>query len=158
MLIIITIIASAIASSIVINENYWQRTEKIAHFHGKIDTSMKIIDIDLGNLSCGECFETKEYRITIPLYQTENISIWLGDIDRCSFGIFNHFYLKGYLIDPEGQKIKNISADLAHSEIQISYCEPGSTLVFTIQGQVGYPKYPDKISLDDLYLVMHQET
>lgn len=145
--------ASIVTSSIAINENNWGRTKKIAHFHGKINTS-KILDINLGNLSCGECFETDTYNITFPINKIENITIWLGDEKWCSFGIFEHFYIRGSLITPDGL-IENISVDLAHDNLYICNCKPGTLLVFKIKGQVGYPEYSEEINLDNLYLVLH---
>ena len=158
-LLIAIIIAVAITvSSIAIGEN-WGKTERIAHFHGKINPATEKININLGNLSYGEWFETKSYSVKLPLFEKKNVTIWLGDTDWCSFGVFNHFYIEGYLANQDNQKMKNISVDLAHSNLHIYNCKPGSSLVFKIKGQAGYPKIAElePFSLDGLHLVMHLE-
>ena len=160
LLVTITIALTAVTSSIVISED-WGKTERIAHLHGKINLykpEVQTIDINLGNLSCGEWFQTENYSVNLPVYQTENITIWLGDKGWCSFGVFEHFYLDGYIINSKRLK-ENISVDLAHDNLHICNCQPGTLMVFRVKGQVGYPRMAEfePLSLDGLHLVMHLE-
>ena len=149
------IILSVLTAAITPWEN---KTKRIANLHGKIlPHTPETIEINLGNLTVGEKFKTGNYTLDLPLHERQNITIWLGDIGWCSFGVFKHFNISGVIIE-NGEK-QEISADLAHSNLHISNCSPGSKIIFKIEGRVGCPEIAkiEALPLGNLHLVLFTE-